>query len=776
MINDQDRRRRGSIAWVAALPGGERGRRVASRASVLALLLCGVLTSRADVFFPLASYEAGETDLRVEANAGDPGLSVAIVEGGVSGAPAATDGTRLLKVTITNEADRKIEFRHFWNSTWYDLADNSALLMDFYIASPGVVPGVLGVWSSNWDPPSPWQPASNLPTLVGGWTTVVIPLQGRQQKVLDALWAVVVENLAGTSGVIYVDNLRLRRPGGPLAPTGIAANGYTDGNHVLWKPSNVQQLDGYHVYRATAASPYVRLTPAPIAVPAYHDAGAAGGPGYYYKVSAVVAGVESPLSSIAYARYNGLTDDELLDTVQQAAFRYFWDDAHPLCGLAREGLGFGHPLDTVTTGGTGFGLATIVVGAERGFVTRAAAALRVRTMLRFLDETVQRYHGAWAHHYNGVTGATIPFSSYQDNGGDIVETAFLVEGLLIVRLYFNNPDDPVETEIRDRATAMWEGVNWNAYRKDGGPLLYWNWSPDYGFAINVPVVGYNETQVAYVLAVASPTYPIPAACYHNGWAGGGWYVNGQTFFGYHQAVGPWLGGPTFFTHYSNIGLDPRYKHDAYANYFENARAITLINRAYCAANRYGYKSYNALCWGITPSADPGGYWPHTPTDDNGTLAPTAAVSALPYAPDVVLPTIRHLYDAYGAYLWGPDGFYDAFNATQNWVGQGYLAIDQGPMAPMIENHRTGLCWKLFMRNPEIVPALHAIGMYCEVDFDTDGQVDAADAATFADCLAGPDNGAAPGCDPQTFALADLDNDADVDLVDAAVVQELFTGP
>lgn len=746
--------------------------------AVLGLLMCGAVLGRADVFFPLASYEADESDLRVEANAGDTGLSVSIVDGGVGGAPPATDGTRVLKLTIANEADRKVEFRHFWNSTWYDLAGSSELLIDFYIASPGTVPGVLGVWSSNWDPPSPWQPANNVPTTVGAWTTVVIPLQGRAQKALDSLWAIVLENMAGTSGVVYVDNLRLRHPGATPAPTGVAAVGYADRTVITWKPSNVQQLAGYHVYRsANTVGPYQILNTAPLTTTTFEDRNAAGGPPYYYLVTALVAGgVPSAPSPYAYAHYNGLDDDALLDIVQQAAFRYFWDDAHPLCGLACEGIGFGHPLDTVTTGGTGFGLATIVVGAERGFVTRAAAAQRIRTILRFLDETVQRYHGAWAHHYNGATGATIPFSTYQDNGGDIVETAFLVEGLLIVRQYFDSPNDPVETEIRTRATAMWEGVDWNAYRKNGGPLLYWNWSPDYGFAINVPVVGYNEAQVAYILAVSSPTHPIPATCYHSGWAGSGSYVNGQTFFDYAQPVGPWLGGPTFFTHYSNIGLDPRYKRDAYANYFENAQAITRINHAYCMANRYGYAGYNALSWGITPSADPDGYWPHTPADDNGTLAPTAAVCALPYAPDIVLPTIRYLYSNYGAYLWGPDGFYDAFNATQNWFGQGYLAIDQGPMAPMIENYRTGLCWKLFMRNPELAAGLQAIGMFYEVDFDTDGHVDAADAATFADCLVGPGNGAAPGCDPQVFSLADLDNDADVDLADAAVVQELFTGP
>jgi hypothetical protein len=755
-------------------------------AALLAVLL--VAAARADVFIPLASYEPAERDLSVIPNAGDPGLNLALVPGGGGGVPAATDGEHVLRVTISNEADRKVEFAHEWNSTWYDLGGNAELLIDLYIATSGARPGVFGVYDGGWSPPSAWQPAASLPT-VGSWQTIAIPLQNRQQANLARLHALVFENLAGTSGTLYVDNLRFRRPGPPPAPTGVAANGYAHENLVVWKPSRIAPLDGYHVYRSlNVIGPYARVTGEPTRESEYRDTDILVGTRYYYTVSVVSAGVESAQSLFTYARYDGLSDEALLDLVQAQTFRYFWDGAHPYCGLAREGLNFGHPLDTVTIGGTGFGLMTIVVAAERGFVTRTQAAARILRIVRFLDgrnpdnpalpSGVQRYHGAWAHHYNGYTGATIPFSGPADNGADLVETGFLVQGLLTVRQYFDDVGDLVESEIRQRCTSMWESVEWDWYRRvPNGSVLYWHWSPDYGWAMNLPIRGYNETQIIYVLAVASPTHPVPASVYHTGFAGLSDYENGRVYFDQTQFVGPPMGGPLFFTHYSNLGLDPRYRRDAYANYFENARNTSRINRAYCIENRYDFAGYSPLSWGITASADPAGYDAHSPTNDNGTLAPTAALSAMPYTPHESLAALRHLYDFYGASLWGPYGFYDAINRQQNWVGQGYLAIDQGPIAPMIENYRSGLCWRLFMSNPEIVPALEAIGFRYEVDFDADGDIDATDLAIFAAALAGPEVATAPpGVTADQFGAADLDLDSDVDLHDVAVFQQLCAGP
>jgi hypothetical protein len=269
---------------------------------------------------------------------------------------------------------------------------------------------------------------------------------------------------------------------------------------------------------------------------------------------------------------------------------------------------------------------------------------------------------------------------------------------------------------------------------------------------------------------------MPASSYYNGWAGGGGYTNGQGYYGHTIWVGPAYGGPLFFTHYSNLGFDPRYKRDLFTNYFENARNISLVNHDYCADNPLNFTGYSAYVWGLTASFDPWGYSAHSPTNDNGTIAPTAAASAMPYTPAESLAAVRQFYDVYSAGLWGTDGFRDAFNPEVNWYAPGYIAIDEGTIVPMIENYRTGLCWKLFMANPEIRPMMHTIAMYYEVDFDTDGNVDFNDFAVLAGCLGGPANACPGGCTGNHFADADLDNDGDVDLQDAAVFQRLFTGP
>ncbi|MFN0134572.1 MAG: glucoamylase family protein [Phycisphaerae bacterium] len=495
-------------------------------------------------------------------------------------------------------------------------------------------------------------------------------------------------------------------------------------------------------------------------------------------------GQESAASDFTTAQYNGLTDDQLMDFAQQGAFQYFWAGGHPFCGMAREGIGLGHPLDTVTIGGTGFGLMSIVVGSERSWVTRAQAADRTRRILRFLDGVrpdnsalpsgVQRYHGAWAHHYNGNTGATIPFAGAADNGADLVETAFLISGMLTARQYFDHPTDPVEAEIRSRATSMWHAVEWSWFRRTANnTFLYWHWSPNFGWQMNLPIRGFNETQIIYLLAIASPTFPVPASLYHTGYAGLPGYVNGNFYFGLQQFVGEPLGGPLFFTHYSNVGFDPRYKRDQFCNYFENHRNISLINRAYCIENPLGWELYNPLNWGLTASNNPTGYSAQSPTNDNGTISPTAALSAMAYVPQESLATLRYWYDNFGGDVFGIYGAVDAFNFSADWVAPGWLAIDQGPIVVMIENHRSELCWRLFMSNPEIAPMMNAVAMRYEIDFDLDGDVDATDMAIALTAMAGPGvTTGPPGVTPAQFADSDLDNDGDVDMHDAAIGQQL----
>lgn len=528
-------------------------------------------------------------------------------------------------------------------------------------------------------------------------------------------------------------------------PTGVVAEGHDLRIDITWEPQ--PDAAGYHVYRQGPAGPasasagaqspvgqasvpagataaqtqpaFTRLTTRPQDYPVYSDFLGENDRETCYRVTAVDAdGGEGPPSATVCARTVAMTDDELLTSVQKATFRYFWHFAHPVSGLAREG--FKHPRDTCTSGGTGFGLLTIMVGAERGFVSRSEAAERLLKQVRFLHEATPRYHGAWSHWINGATGATIPFAGPKDNGGDIVETAFLVQGLLALTQYFDR-DTPVERELRERIDALWREVDWNWYRGDPPQLrLRWHWSPDYAYVRNHAIGGsFNECMLVYLLGLASPTHPLPVECYYDGWIGAPKrpqdppYANGNTYYGYRLAVGKPLGGPLFFTQYSFLGLDPRYVTDRYCNYFDNNRTISLINRAYCVANPKGFRGYGPDAWGLTASVTPGGYRAHEPTQDVGTLTPTAALSAMPYVPEESRAALVHFYRDLGRQLWGPLGFWDAYNPSQEWVADTFLAIDEGPIVPMIENHRTQLCWRMFMRHPDIVPGLQRAGLYAK---------------------------------------------------------------
>lgn len=489
----------------------------------------------------------------------------------------------------------------------------------------------------------------------------------------------------------------------------LVATGHDRRADLRWNVDSDAEVRGFHVSRADAATgPFSRLHQRLYADRFYSDFLGVNGLTRFYRVEAILTDGARAESSPVSARTRAMTDEELLTSVQAATFRYFWDYAHPASGLARERTG---SSDTCTSGGTGFGLMATCVAVERGFVPRANAVERLNTMLRFLEERAERYHGAWAHWIHGATGVTIPFSRY-DDGGDIVETAYLAQGLLTVRRYFDR-NTPAERELAARATRLWEGIEWDWYlREADGKQLYWHWSPDHEWRMNHRIGGhFNECLIAYLLAIASPTHPIPPDCYWLGWVGEPptGYLNGNDYYGHRLAVGWPFGGPLFFTHYSFLGFDPRAWRDEFCDYFENNRAISRVNRAWCADNPTGFKGYSGLLWGLTASDTPGGYSAHEPRHDNGTIAPTAALSAMPYVPVESLATLRHLYEEYGGKLWGHCGFKDAFNPSRDWVAKGHLAIDQGPIIVMIENHRSGLCWRLFMANPEIPAALKRMG-------------------------------------------------------------------
>jgi hypothetical protein len=426
----------------------------------------------------------------------------------------------------------------------------------------------------------------------------------------------------------------------------------------------------------------------------------------------------SAFSNTATASTRQFSDDELLTMLQEECFHYYWEGADPSSGMARESI----PGDDriVATGASGFAIAALVVGVDRGFISREQGIERLTKIVNFLEHA-QRYHGAWSHFMNGSTGKTMPVFGMFDNGGDLVETSFLMQGLLAARQYFRR-NSAAERDLYHRITRLWETVEWDWYRDDpNSKFLYWHWSSEWGDQIHHPLVGFNEVMITYLLAMSSPTHGVPVEMYYSGWAGqsqtaidyrGGWsgavdgdhYYNGHTYYGIKLDVGVGTGGPLFFTHYSYLGFDPHSLHDRYtSSYFDNNRNIALINRAYCVADPKHFKGYGPNAWGLTAADGPDGYVPHAPdaTFDRGTLVPTGALASFPYTPEASMAALKHYYRDLGSELWDIYGPRDAYDPGRNWVSPIYMGLNQAPIVVMVENYRTGLVWKQFMSNPEI---------------------------------------------------------------------------
>jgi hypothetical protein len=399
-----------------------------------------------------------------------------------------------------------------------------------------------------------------------------------------------------------------------------------------------------------------------------------------------------------------ISDNLLLDKIQQQTFKYFWDFGHPVSGMARERNTSG---DVVTTGGTGFGIMAMIAASSRNFITKPEAATRILKIVDFLKNNCTTYHGAFAHWINGATGATIPFST-NDNGADLVETSYLMEGLITAREYFNTAD-ATETDLRNKINLLWNNVDWNWFRQSNQNVLYWHWSPDKLWIMNFPVSGWNEALITYVLAASSTTSTIPTIVYTNGWAKNGAIKNNNIYFGYQLPLGPDKGGPLFFEHYSFLGIDPNGLNDTYANYQTQTTNHTKINYEYCKANPHGWYGYSNLCWGLTASDVPNGYNANEPNNDIGVITPTAAISSMPYTPTESMNALKFFYYKLGDKLWGQYGFYDAFKLSDPWFASSTLAIDQGPIIVMIENYRTGLLWNLFTGAPEIKNGMRQLG-------------------------------------------------------------------
>lgn len=405
-----------------------------------------------------------------------------------------------------------------------------------------------------------------------------------------------------------------------------------------------------------------------------------------------------------------LSDEELMTLVQKQTFGYFWDGAEPVSGMAPERIHFDGSYDAniVTTGGSGFGIMAILVGIERGFITREQGLTRLERIIGWL-ETADRFHGVYSHWLYGSTGKVRPFSS-DDDGGDIVETSFLFQGLLCVRQYFRE-GNAREKQLASKIDTLWREVEWNWHRGENVEnVLIWHWSPNFGWKKNHKIQGYNECLITYVMAASSPTFPIPPEVYHKGWARDGGITGGPTKYGYTLALrhngSPGYGGPLFWAHYSFLGLNPTGLSDRYADYWTHNRNHVLIDYNYCVENPKNFSGYGPDCWGLTASYSVKGYSAHKPENDLGVISPTAALASMPYAPNESLAAMRYFYEKLGSRLWGTYGFYDAFSQGKAWFPQRYLAIDQGPVIVMIENYRSGLLWKLFMSCPEVQTGLN----------------------------------------------------------------------
>lgn len=398
-------------------------------------------------------------------------------------------------------------------------------------------------------------------------------------------------------------------------------------------------------------------------------------------------------------------ENELLERIQRQTFRYFWDFAHPSSGMARERNSEAFQ-DVVTTGGTGFGLMAMIVATQRNWISKDAFLNRIGLIIDFLTHC-DRYQGAFSHWYQGATGKTIPFHK-KDDGADLVETAFLITGLLTVRQYLQSWEEEKSRLLIQKIQSLWLNVGWNRFTR-GKNVLHWHWSPFQTRQIGLKIEGYNEALIAYILAAASPTDPIEKKVYDEGWARGGLLKNGSKFYDTELPLGPDFGGPLYFAHYSFLGLDPRNLQDAYTHYWQQNVAHTKIQTNHCIVNPKGHKGYGTHCWGLSACDSGKRYHPHHPLKDNGTICPSAAIASLPYLPQEVMAAIRHFYYTLGEKIWGEMGFFDSFNATRSRYARSYLAINQGPIIIMIENYRTGLLWNLFMSCPEVKEGLLKLG-------------------------------------------------------------------
>ncbi len=528
---------------------------------------------------------------------------------------------------------------------------------------------------------------------------------------------------------LYIDNIELLPATTEMAiadkPSIIAATGYAKHVDITWKKPGNKNIHLVNIMRSTEGS---KFYPVGIQLPyinRYADYTGETGKKYFYKIAFINKKYEeSEPSETVSASTREMTDDELLTMVQEASFRYYWEAAEAISGLSKENIP--GRKNMIASGASGFGIMALIAGTERKFISREEAVQRFTTIVHFLEKA-STFHGAFPHFINGPTGKVETFFGKRDNGADLVETSFLMQGLLAAREYFSG-DNPVETMIRSKITTIWEKVEWSWFKQyPDSKFLYWHWSPDQAWVINHNLIGWNETMITYLLAIASPTHAVPASMYYSGWANqdstgqqyrsawsqtkdGSMYTNGNSYFGIKLDVGVSNGGPLFFTHYSFMGYDPHLITDKYCNYFTNNQNIANINLQYCIQNPKHYKGYGADAWGLTASDGPFNYSADEPViwQDHGKIAPTGAISSFPYTPEASMNALKNYYFNHGKFLWGEYGFKDAYDLTNNWCSGIYMGLNQAPMVVMIENYRSGIIWKLFMQNADIKKGLEKL--------------------------------------------------------------------
>ena len=565
------------------------------------------------------------------------------------------------------------------------------------------------------------------------WLTVKIPITDFNITAIDELNTISFKQNASDGGEhqLFIDDLEfsnseLSKPF-QSSPKILTAKGYEKHVDITWQPVNDPAVKYIKVYRSTDAKHFYPVGIQSTAIPRYADYTDTTEQTFFYKISLLNNEYkESAFSAVASAATKPLSNEALLNMAQEAHFRYYWEGAEPNSGLALENIpGRSH---MVAAGASGFGMMALIAGAERKFITRSQLTERFDRITSFLEKA-EKFHGAFPHFIDGLTGKVIPFFGEKDNGGDLVETAFLMQGLLTAKQYFDG-DNAIEKNIRDRIENIWEGIEWDWYRRyPDSKFLYWHWSPDKEWVINHRLIGWNETMIVYLLGISSPTHPIPPSMYYTGWASqeefaqqyrsawgqtkdGSHYTNGNSYFGIPLKVGVSNGGPLFFIHYSFMGFDPHKLTDAYTNYFDNNRNIALINYRYCIENPEKHTGYGKDGWGLTASD---GLWNYAadepvPHADHGKLTPTGALASFPYTPEQSMDALKNYYRNYGKFLWGEYGFKDAFNLDENWCSEIFMGLNQAPITVMIENYRSGLIWKLFMSNTDIQNGLNKLSI------------------------------------------------------------------